>query len=230
MFRSVHFPDVNITHSSFLAFLSHWNVSVLLSKVNWPSLGLFLDSIVSLIYLSVLKTTVLIIAVLKSILKSNSVKSSNFASPPPKYLVILDILHFHVSLRIKIYLPLFFPVTQRHNKPILEKNIYLFSIALRLPCGTWAFDRCTQAFSSFGARASHCSDFSCCRAQALELRLSSCRVWAYLSHGMWDPPRPGDRSCDPCIGRQSLNHWIIREVHKPTLNSMFCSKTLWPHT
>ena len=57
------------------------------SKVNWPSLGLFLDSIVSLIYLSVLKTTVLIIAVLKSILKSNSVKSSNFSFFfPPKIL------------------------------------------------------------------------------------------------------------------------------------------------
>ena len=51
-----------------------------------------------------------------------------------------------------------------------------------------------------------------------------------MSPGMWGPPRPGDRNCDPCIGRQSLNHWIIREVHTPTLNSIFGSKTLWPHT
>ena len=45
---------------------------------------------------------------------------------PKKYLVILDILDFHVSLRIKIYLPLFFPVTQRHDKPTLEKIFIYF--------------------------------------------------------------------------------------------------------
>ena len=106
----------------------------------------------------------------------------------------------------------------------------LFSVALSLPCGTWAFDCCTQAFSSCGARASHCGDFSCFRAQALELRLGSCSAWGYLSHGTWDPPRPGDRSCDPCIGRQSLNHWIIREVHKPKLNSFFFAQRLCGHT
>ena len=41
-----------------------------------------------------------------------------------------------------------------------------------------------------GAQASHCSGFSCCRAQALEHRLSSCGFQAYLSLGMWDLPGP----------------------------------------
>ena len=62
-----------------------------------------------------------------------------------------------------------------------------------------------------GARASHCSSFSCCGAQvlgvqasvgvalglgicgspALEHRLSSCGAWAFLLHSMWDIPGPG---------------------------------------
>ena len=61
-----------------------------------------------------------------------------------------------------------------------------------------------------GARASHCGDFSCCRAQALgtrasvvvahglsnglralEHRLSSCGARAELLRGMWDLPGPG---------------------------------------
>ena len=61
-----------------------------------------------------------------------------------------------------------------------------------------------------GARASHCSGFSCCGAQALgtrasvvvarglsscgsralERRLSSCGAWAQLLRGMWDLPGP----------------------------------------
>ena len=56
---------------------------------------------------------------------------------------------------------------------------FFFFAALGLRCFM-------QAFSSFGARASHCHDCSCCRAQALgtrasvvvAFRLNSCGTWA----------------------------------------------------
>ena len=67
------------------------------------------------------------------------------------------------------------------------------------------------------ARASHCSGFSCCGAQALraqasvvvarglsscgsralERRLSSCGARAYSLRGMWDPPGPGLEPVSP---------------------------------
>ena len=72
---------------------------------------------------------------------------------------------------------------------------------------------CKQAFSSFsewglfsscGTQASHCSDISCCGAQALgytgfsscgsqgpECGLLSCGPSAQLPQGMWDLPRSG---------------------------------------
>ena len=75
------------------------------------------------------------------------------------------------------------------------------------------------AFSSCGARASHCGGFSCCRAralgawasvvvahglsrcgsQALERSLSSCGTRAQLLHGMWDLPRPGIEPMSPAL-------------------------------
>ena len=94
--------------------------------------------------------------------------------------------------------------------------------------------RCTQAFStcgewgllsSFSARASHCSGFSCFRARALGLMgFSSCapggsRVQAQQPWctGLAAPQHAGspctrDLTGVPCIGRQILNHWTTREV------------------
>ena len=65
--------------------------------------------------------------------------------------------------------------------------------------------------SSCGVRASHCGSFSCgtqalgclgfssCGPHALEHRLSSCGVWAYLLRGMWDPPGPGIEPTSPAL-------------------------------
>ena len=50
-----------------------------------------------------------------------------------------------------------------------------------------------------GACASRCSGFSCCRAQALEHRLSSCGACAYWLRGMWDLPGPGIESVSPAL-------------------------------
>ena len=75
-----------------------------------------------------------------------------------------------------------------------------------------------------GARASHCSGFSCCRARALgtqasvvvarglsscgspalECRLSSCGARAYLLRGMWDLPGPGLEPVSPAMAGRFL--------------------------
>ena len=45
--------------------------------------------------------------------------------------------------------------------------------------------------------------FSCCRAGALEM----------LPQGMWDLSSPArDQTSNPCIARQILNHWTMRQV------------------
>ena len=95
----------------------------------------------------------------------------------------------------------------------------------------WVFTA-TQAFSgcgewgllfSCGTQVSHCSDFSCCRAQALrhmsfsrgvwvnncgswalEHRLSSCGVWALLLCGMWDLPGSGIKPESSALAGDSL--------------------------
>ena len=92
-------------------------------------------------------------------------------------------------------------------------------------------------YSSCSMLASHCSGFSCCRAQALEhsglssygewnqqLRLSGSRVWAqYLAHMLIIASfmacgillDQGLNWC-PCIARWTVNHWTTREAPKPS--------------
>ena len=53
--------------------------------------------------------------------------------------------------------------------------------------------------SSRSSRASLCGGFSCCRARAPELRLSSCGTWASLPRGMWDLPRSGIKHMSPAL-------------------------------
>ena len=48
-------------------------------------------------------------------------------------------------------------------------DLFLFLAALGLHCYAWAFSSFSKQrlLSSCSAQASHCNDFSCCRAQAL---------------------------------------------------------------
>ena len=40
-------------------------------------------------------------------------------------------------------------------------------------------------------------------------------VLVFWPRGVWDPSSPTrDRTCTRCVGRQSPNHWIAREVPK----------------
>ena len=77
--------------------------------------------------------------------------------------------------------------------------------ALCLRCCAWAFPGC-------GARASHCSGFSCCGAWDLGMqasvvaacRLSSCGARAWLLHSMWDLPGPGIEPVSPALAGRFL--------------------------
>ena len=61
-------------------------------------------------------------------------------------------------------------------------------------------------------RISHCSGFSCCRAQAPECGLSSCGTWTYWLCSVWNLPGTGIEPHIPCISRQILIHCTIRKV------------------
>ena len=74
------------------------------------------------------------------------------------------------------------------------------------------------------ARASHCSGFSCCGAQALGVQAQQLWLMGYRAQaqqlwhtGLVAPWHVGSswtsaRTCVPCIGRQILNHCATREV------------------
>ena len=89
--------------------------------------------------------------------------------------------------------------------------------ALGLHCCLWAFANCSEQglLSGCTVRASHCNDFSCCRARTPERAgFGSCGVWAQL---LWNtsPAAPRqvessqtrDRTCIPCTGGRILNYW-----------------------
>ena len=56
-----------------------------------------------------------------------------------------------------------------------------------------------RLLSSYGTQASHCSGFSCGRAQALGHRIGSYGTWAELLQGMLDLPRPGIQPMSPAL-------------------------------
>ena len=78
----------------------------------------------------------------------------------------------------------------------------------------------SRASSSCSVQASHCSGFSCCRAQALEhTDFSNCSSWAQqLRHmGLLAPQHEGsfqtrDQTHVSFIGRQILHHRATREA------------------
>ena len=93
-----------------------------------------------------------------------------------------------------------------HHYNFLFFSFYLFTFWLHLVfiAAHGLFFSCSEQglFSSFGAQAFHCGGFSCCGAQALGTRASvvvgmcipepSCGAWAWLPHGMWNLPGPGN--------------------------------------
>ena len=95
----------------------------------------------------------------------------------------------------------------------LIEFIYLLT-TLGLWCCEQAFSSCRkwELLSSGGAQASHCSGFSCCRAQAL-----ACSASVVVAHTLNCSVARGifpdrDRTYVPCIARQILNHWTTREA------------------
>ena len=84
--------------------------------------------------------------------------------------------------------------------------------------------------SSCGAGVSHCSDFFCRRAWALECSGFSSSSTQGQSFRRWDLIGPRyvgsswtrDQTCVPSIDRWILNHWATREVPVCFLYKCFC--------
>ena len=89
---------------------------------------------------------------------------------------------------------------------LLKKHIYFISLWLH-----WVFVAAHRL--SLVAACRGCSllcagllqsDLSCCRAGALEHRISSCGTQAPLLHGTWDLPRPGVEPVSPAVAGEFL--------------------------
>ena len=98
-----------------------------------------------------------------------------------------------------------------------------------------------------GAWASHCSGFSCCRAQALgvrasivvarglsscgsqalERRLSSCGARAQLLHGMWYLPGPGLEPVSPALAGVFLTTAPPGKPQEQIFFRSSCNLSLW---
>ena len=91
----------------------------------------------------------------------------------------------------------------------LQTIIYLFFFfaALSLPCFLCRLSpvAASEGYSSCGAQASHCSGFSCCRAQALGSWASAGAALELSSCGVWVRGRSGFNSCS--IQAEKL--WLV---------------------
>ena len=114
----------------------------------------------------------------------------------------VDLLLPRFSSRKTSLLNPLFPDLPLADSPFLKHFIYL--TALGLCCCAWAFSSCDEQglLSSCDVWASHCSGFSCCRAQALEFP-------------SWVVAEPGPSCPEACANflDQGLNtcplHWQV---------------------
>ena len=86
--------------------------------------------------------------------------------------------------------------------------------ARHLCCCAWSFPTCGQQGSSpCAVQASRCGGFPCCKAWALERKVSCGGVRPYLLHGVWDlGSQVSDQGSNPGIDRWTLKHWTTRHV------------------
>ena len=119
---------------------------------------------------------------------------------------------------------------------------YLFLAVLGLHCCVWlsvvaasgVYSSLWYAGFSFRwllllqSTGSRRAGFSNCGTQALERRLSSCGMWAYLLHGVWDLPGPGLEPMSPALAAGFLT---TTPPEKPTafLNIVFGRIVPWDH-
>ena len=81
---------------------------------------------------------------------------------------------------------------------IFKNSVFIFGCAESSLLYVWAFSSC-------GARTSHCGGFSCFRAWTLgRSSLGSCGFWASLLHDKWNLPRPGITPLSPMLAGRFL--------------------------
>ena len=98
---------------------------------------------------------------------------------------------------------------------------------LVLCCSVWAFSSCVRMFSSWGLWASHCSGFSCCRAQAVGRTGFSITDVVTSLVALWhvQSSQTRDWTYVPCTGR-----WILRHCSTRGVPSRFCNSVYFVNT
>ena len=84
-----------------------------------------------------------------------------------------------------------------------KKNLFKILLGLH---------RCTQAFSSCGKQASHCSGLCCRRARSLGTRAQQLQCLGLVAPRYAESSRTRDWTLDPCIGRRILIYFTARAV------------------
>ena len=80
-----------------------------------------------------------------------------------------------------------------------------------------------------GARASHCSGFSCCRIQALGRRLQQLWHTGLVAPQHVESSRTRDWTHVPCIGGQILIHCTTSEIHESVFPLCLAASTSQLH-
>ena len=130
---------------------------------------------------------------------------------------VLPFISFETQDKSPNGLNLFFHPQSKDNKNNIWDAHRILNCIYFWPCWVFVLHQLWQAGATlgYGLWASHCSGFSCCAAQApgfshcgswaLECRLSSCGVRAWLLHGMENLPEPEIETMSPALASGFLS-------------------------
>ena len=110
--------------------------------------------------------------------------------------------------------------------------LYLFTFCCAVSSSMYGlFSSCGEQglLSGCGTQASHCSGFSCCRAQTLEHKLSSGGAQTLVALGHVESSGTRDQTHVSCTGRQILHHWATWEAQFVSLLFLLLTLIWWFH-
>ena len=124
---------------------------------------------------------------------------------------------FYFPVFSRLYLTWMYSIKILEKDPSIWNLLYIY---IKFVCGSAGSLLLHRPFSSCGTRASHCSGFSCWRAQALEHRLSSCGT-RHVVYGMWDFSRDVGSGIEPTSPALAGRYFFTTEPPgKPNMGSL----------
>ena len=105
---------------------------------------------------------------------------------------------------------------------LIESLLLLFLLNIYDYMGSDAMCGHYPVLVSRGYSLMWCTGLSCCREQALwTTGFSSCGMWAYLPHRMWDLPRPGTEPKSPPLAGRLLTTRPQGKSKSPSFNPKY---------